>query len=143
MSAVKIKVIPAKYNPFIKDFRHYYHVHIFEARATMWDAGAKLSPWDKDKIGGYGALTIPLWRERYEGDKRITAPKIGNVLFCKEILGSECISHEAVHMATSYLRLTQQLQLTGQIDENEEKLAYCIGSCTRQIVDNLYKLKIL
>ncbi|MBD2489032.1 hypothetical protein [Aulosira sp. FACHB-615] len=54
MALAKIKVIPAKFNPFIKDFRHYYHVYF-----------------------------------------------------------------------------------------NEEKLAYCIGSCTRQIVDNLYKLKIL
>lgn len=143
MRIAKIKITPAKFNPFIKDFRHYYHVHIFETRATMWDAGAKLSTWDKDKNGGYGALTVPLWRERYEGENRITAPKIGDVLFCKEILGSECISHEAVHMATSYLRLTNQLILTSQIDENEEKLAYCIGSCTRQIVDNLYKLRIL
>lgn len=139
----KIKVIPAKYNPFLKDYHHYYHVHIFESKAKMWEFGAKLSIWNKDKIGGYGAITIPIWHEKYNGSERITSPKIGDVLFCKEILGSECISHEAVHMATSYLRFTNQLLLTEQIDENEEKLAYCIGSCTRQIVDNLYKLKIL
>ncbi|WP_138503394.1 hypothetical protein [Nostoc sp. PA-18-2419] len=119
------------------------HVHVFETKAAMWQAGAKLSPWKKDGNGGYGAITLPIWRYRYEGDEQITAPKVGNVLFYKECLGSECISHEAVHMATSYLRLIQQLQLTDQIDENEEKLAYCIGSCMRQIVDNLYKLKIL
>ena len=143
MRLAKIKVIPAKYNPFIKDFRHYYHIHIFETKAKMWETGAKLSSWDKDKNGRYGAITIPLWRERYQKKERITAPKIGNVLFYRECLGSECISHEAVHMATSYLRFINQLALTSQIDENEEKLAYCIGSCTRQIVDNLYKLKIL
>lgn len=131
----KIKVTPAKFNPFIKDFRHYYHVHIFETKAEMWEAGAKLSTWDKDAHGGYGALTIPLWREKYEGEKRITAPKIGDVLFYNDCLSSECISHEAVHMATSYLRFINELMLTSQIDENEEKLAYCIGSCTRQIVD--------
>lgn len=109
----------------------------------MWDMGAKLSSYEQDQHGGYGAITIPLWRQRYDGDKWIKAPKIGAVLFYKDLLGSECISHEAVHIATSYLRHTDQLKLSDQIDENEEKLAYCIGSCTRQIVDNLYKLKIL
>lgn len=146
MSIAKTKVVPAKYNPFIRcadDFRLYYHIQIFETKEQMWDAGAKLSQFEKDKNGGYGALTIPTWRERYEGETRIIAPKIGDVLFYKNCLGSECISHEAVHMATSYLRLINQLHLGDQIDEGEEKLAYCIGSCTRQIVDNLYKLKIL
>jgi hypothetical protein len=104
---------------------------------------AKLSPWDKDKEGGYGAVTIPCRREKCSEGIWITAPKIGDVLFYKDCLGSESISHEAVHMATSYLRLKNQLLLTDQIDEREEKLAYYIGSCTRQIVDNLYKLKIL
>lgn len=139
----KIKIIPAKYNPFIKDFQHYYHAHIFETKQQMWEAGAKLSPWDKDADGGYGAITIPCRREKHHEGNWITAPKIGDVLFYKDCLGSECISHEAVHMATNYLRFKNQLLLTDQIDENEEKLAYCIGSCTRQIVDNLYKLKIL
>lgn len=142
----KIRITPAKYNPFVRhadDFRHYYHVHIFETKEQMWETGAKLSQFEKDKKGGYGALTIPVWRERDEGETRIIAPKIGDVLFYKKCLGSECISHEAVHMATSYLRLINQLNLGDQIDEGEEKLAYCIGGCTRQIVDNLYKLKIL
>ena len=138
-----IKVIPGKFNPFLKDFRHYYHVHIFDDKNQMWQTGAKISSHDKDKNGGYGAITIPLWRSRLEGEKRITAPKIGDVLFYKDLLGSECISHEAVHMATSYLRFIDELALSNQIDEGEEKLAYCIGSCARQIVDNLYKLKIL
>ncbi|MHC5825516.1 MAG: hypothetical protein ACYT04_59120, partial [Nostoc sp.] len=65
------------------------------------------------------------------------------VHFYKVWHGLVFFSHEAVHMATNYLRFKNQLLLTDQIDENEEKLAYCIGSCTRQIVDNLYKLKIL
>lgn len=137
-----IRVIPGMYNPFIQEFRHYYHVLIFGTKEEMWNAGAKLSSHDKDK-GGYGAITIPIWREKFVDGQLRKAPKIGNVLFYKDCLGSECISHEAVHMATSYLRITNQLKLSSEIDEDEEKLAYCIGSCTRQIVDNLYKLKIL
>jgi hypothetical protein len=101
---VLIKVIPGKFNPFLKDFRHYYHVHIFDDKNQMCQAGAKISSHAKDKNGGYGAITIPLWRSRFEGEKRITAPKIGDVLFYKDLLGSECISHEAVHMATSASR---------------------------------------
>ena len=139
----KIKVFPGRFNPFIREFRHYYHVLVFETKQDMWDAGAKLSSFEKDQNGGYGALTIPLWRERHDGEKWIKAPKIGTVLFYKDLLGSEVISHEAVHMATSYLRHTKELKLSDQIDDDEEKLAYCIGSCVRQIVDNLYKLKVL
>ncbi|MHC5779692.1 hypothetical protein [Nostoc sp.] len=143
MSLAKIKIIPAKFNPFLVDFVHYYHVHIFESKDEMWECAEKLSPWEKDMRGGFGAITIPYRREKYHEGSWITAPKIGDVLFYKDCLGSECVSHEAVHMATNYLRFKNQLLLTDQIDDNEEKLAYCIGSCTRQIVDNLYKLKIL
>lgn len=138
----KIKVFPGLYNPFTQEYKHYYHVCIFDSKKEMWSTGAKLSSHDKDK-GGYGALTIPTWREKFVDGQKVLAPKIGNVLFYKDCLGSECISHEAVHMATSYLRITGQLKLSDEIDEDEEKLAYCIGACTRQIVDNLYKLKIL
>jgi hypothetical protein len=109
----------------------------------MWRFGAKLSPWEKDEEGGYGAITIPVWRQKLKDGVWIKAPKIGDVLFYQGLLGSECITHEAVHMATSYLRISDSLILGDQIDEHEEKLAYCIGSCTRQIVDNLYKLEIL
>ncbi|BDA74340.1 hypothetical protein CAL7716_085060 [Calothrix sp. PCC 7716] len=138
----KIKVFPGLYNPFVQEYKHYYHVCIFDVKEEMWEVGRKLSTWEKDK-GGYGAITIPTWREKFVDGQLIKAPKIGTVLFYKDLLGSETISHEAVHMATSYLRILDQLKLSNQIDENEEKLAYCIGSCTRQIVDNLYKLKIL
>lgn len=143
MLLAKFKVYPGKFNPFLKDFQHYYHTHIFETKEQMWEAGARLSSCEKDKNNRYGAITMPVWRERYEGDRRVIAPKIGNVLFYAGLLGSRCISHEAVHMATSYLRLVNQLALVDEIDEGEEKLAYCVGSCASQIVDSLYKFKIL
>lgn len=109
----------------------------------MWDAGAKLSSFEEDEYGGYGALTVPLWRQKFKNGQSIKVPCIGTVLFYKDLLRSSVISHEAVHMATSYLRITDQLKLSDQIDDDEEKLAYCVGSCMRQIVDSLYKLKIL
>ncbi len=140
----KFEVNPGKYNPYKPDSRYYYHVHVFSTRESMWAAGAKISPWEKDHAARYGAITIPCWKEKPLGNAWLRAPKIGDVLFHIQCLGSECISHEAVHMATSYLRALNLLKLGDQIDDDdEERLAYCIGGCTRQIVDELYKLHIL
>lgn len=138
------KVYPGRWNPFKPPMRHYFRVHIFPDKQAMWNYGAKVSAWEKDGNGGYGALTVPTWRERItsEGD-RLIAPKIGDVLFYRDLLGSECICHESVHMGTSYLRVLNLLHLSDQIDDNEEMLAYCIGSCARQIVAILYRQKIL
>ncbi|HEY9748316.1 MAG TPA: hypothetical protein V6C63_06550 [Allocoleopsis sp.] len=137
---IKFQVKPAKWNPYKPPFRFYWNVHIFESKTAMWAAGAKVSACDRDKDGGYGALTVPLWRERYEGDETILAPKLGDVLFHRDCLGSSCVSHEAVHMSTSYLRRISKLELSEDIDDSEELLAYCIGGCTRQIVDKCYEI---
>jgi hypothetical protein len=37
LEKVLIKVVPGKFNPFLKDFRYYYHVHIFDDKNQMWD----------------------------------------------------------------------------------------------------------
>lgn len=108
----------------------------------MWAAGAKISVHQRDKDGDYGALTVPIWREKYDGDRVILAPKLGDVLFYRDCLGSSCVSHEAVHMSTSYLRRIGRLKLDEQIDDDEELLAYCIGGCTRQIVDKCYAIDL-
>ena len=137
----KFHINPGKWNPFKPDMRHYYNVHVFADREAMWRFGARVSTC---KETGYAALTIPLWGERVASDGQIIkAPKIGDVLFYRGCLGSECITHESVHLATSYLRVIDRLKLNDQIDNDEELLAYCVGSCTRQIVDRLYKLSIL
>jgi hypothetical protein len=128
---VKFSVKPSKGNPYKPPSKFYWHVHIF---------GAKVSSCEHDKDGGYGALTVPLWREKYlEDGSVLLAPKLGDVLFYRDCLGSECVSHESVHMATSYLRRIGSLKLGSDIDDDEELLAYCIGICTQQIVDKCYE----
>ena len=140
----KFRINPGKWNPFKPDSKHYYYVHVFSDKESMWAFGAKLSAREKDQHGGYEALTVPIWRERYTEDEQvIKAPKIGDVLFYQGRLGSECICHESVHLATNYLRVIDRLYLGDQIDDDEELLAYSVGSCARQIVDRLYQLKIL
>ncbi len=139
--AIRIKVIPGKFNPFIKEYHHYYHVLIFDHKEEMWAYGSQLSCCHRDD--GYDAITIPTYRQRFVDNKWVIAPKIGTVLFHKNRLGSSVISHEAVHMATSYLRITNKLQLSDEIDDEEEKLAYCVGSCTRQIVDTWYRVDLM
>ena len=140
---VDFTVNPGLYNPYLNSKRHYYKVHIYNTKKAMWLSAAKLSSFEKDSNGGFGALTIPSYRQRRDGNVIITAPKIGDVLFYRGLLGSGVIAHESVHMATSFLRIFNSLKLGDKIDDREENLAYCIGSCTRQIVDKLYKFEVL
>lgn len=140
----KFRINPGTYNPYKPSFKHYYHVHIFDSQENMWAYGYRRTKDEKNKFG-YGALTIPLWREKFDSKSKawIVAPKIGDVLFHKECLGMTVITHESVHLATSFLRVLKILKLSEQIDESEEVLAYCIGSIARQIVEKLYQLEIL
>lgn len=132
-SLLKFALKPGYYNPWLKEYRHYYHVSVFPDNQAMWEYGRKLSSFEKDQKGGWSAITIPIWREKYKNDRVIKAPKIGDVLFDRDHLSIDVISHEAVHMATSYLRFLERLKLSEQIDEDEERLAYCVCHCTNAI----------
>lgn len=89
-------------------------------------------------------MTISTWRKIHDKDGNwIIAPKVGDVLFHKELLGINAVTHEAVHAATCFLRILDKLKLGDQIDDNEELLAYCVGSIAGQIVNRIYHLKIL
>lgn len=133
---VKFKINPGLYNPHLteaKYHKHYYMVHVFENEPYMWKYGTKLRPYQSE---GYQAIVLPKWKQK--GDLIVSA-KIGDVLLNKDWLGTRVISHEAAHIATSFLRILKLLKLTEQIDENEERLAYCIGQCNSAIVTGLYK----
>ena len=52
----------------------------------------------------------------------------------------EIICHESVHIATSFLRIFNKLNLSNQIDTDEEMLAYSVGLVSKQIVNKLYQL---
>lgn len=140
----KFRINPGTYNPYKPSFKHYYQIHVFDIEENMWEYGYRLTR-NEERIGGYTALTIPTWRERFDSSSKlwIIAPKIGDVLFHKERLDITPITHESVHLATSFLRILSKLRLNDQIDDDEEMLAYCVGSLASQIVDKLTHLKIL
>lgn len=52
------------------------------------------------------------------------------------------IGHEAVHCATTYMRLFEKdkLLLSDEIDENEERLAWVIGWFTKEITNFYYDI---
>lgn len=112
----------------------YFQVFVFKTKEEMWQFGMK--QYFKDKTD-YDAMTIPITRIKFQGDEEIVVPEIGVVLFHENAINIEAITHESVHVATSYLRAKNQLKLSDEIDEGEERLAYCIGICAEQIFNVL------
>lgn len=137
------RVNPGRYNPYKPGSRHYYRVRVFADVDTMWDVAARLSRKERDKNGGFEAITMPRWQEYLTaGEEWAVYPKVGDILFHVGFLGTEVICHESVHAATSFLRMLSRLELGEQIDDNEELLAFCVGSIARQIVSKLYSLEV-
>lgn len=66
---------------------------------------------------------------------------IGVTIFAKNLLAHDVIAHEAVHMATTYLRYTRQsIKLLSEIDPViEERLAYTVDNCVRQLVTEIHQ----
>lgn len=107
-------VFPSRKNPYLVKDRHYYSVHVYDSREAMWRAAKKLSPYEKDHDGGFGAITIPYQRIRRVSEHQFQyAPKVGNILFHKGCIGAECVSHESSHAAIAYLRMLNLLCLGG------------------------------
>lgn len=148
MTAIcKFKLNPSINNPFEIEKKYYYHVQVLENREELFKVADKLSPQDPNH--NFAAIVLPFYVYRFDYDKEkdefysICKPKIGNVLFRKDYLNLEVISHEAVHLATNYLRLIKKLNLGDEIDENEELLAYCVGGMTQELITNFYKFGLL
>ena len=139
----KFRINPGLFNFYEISKSHYYEVHVFESPETMHLYGEKIIRDIADHQNDWGAITSPLWRFVCKGEKEYIKPKIGNILFWQGQLGVTVVCHECVHAATSFLRLYEKLNLSDQIDDNEELLAHCIGSLSRQTYNKLYKLQIL
>lgn len=75
--------------------------------------------------------------------KKGNFPVLGIAFFCGQHINAEIVTHESVHMATSFLRrIRKSLKLTSEIDFREECLAYAVGQCTKQIAQYLYDHKL-
>ena len=139
----KFKVNPGAYNIFPLSMAHYYVVHVFESPEAMYRYAERTVPDIEKNQNEWGALTSPIWCFAFEDGQEIIRPKVGNIFFWQGQLSVTVVCHEAVHAATSFLRLFQKLDLHDEIDESEELLAHCIGSLSKQIYNKLYALKII
>lgn len=122
----------------------YWQVHVCPDKRSMYRLFRKLNE-TSDKKTNFAAIVMPqrTYHVSIVKGKDVLQPSLGHVLFYAKNLPGEIIAHEAVHMATSYLRRCRKsLRLTGQIDDAEELLAYCVGRCAAQIANKLHELKI-
>lgn len=92
----------------------------------------------------FGAVTMPIDVQQLREGEWVTKPSLGFMLMCKKQIDAETVAHESVHMAVAFLRRVSpiSLRLKGECEEREERLAYAIGNCTRQIVEALYEAKL-
>jgi len=141
----KFKVRPGAHEFYDLNKKLYFDVHIFEEPEHMYkyaNTGEIVQDIENHQ-SEWGALTSPKLRYFFEREKSYVYPKIGNLIMWQGQLGVTVVCHEAVHVATSFLRTCEKLNLGSQIDENEEILAHCVGSVSAQIYSKLYKLKII
>lgn len=101
----------------------------------MWAAARHLSKQEKNHKNDFGAITMPYQRFWLDDGRR--APKIGNILFYKDCLSAECVSHESTHAGIAYARMFNFLEL--ETMDKEEKVVFSISSILCQIVNEFSK----
>lgn len=137
------------WNPFKPGFGHYYNVHVFDDIGEMHDYSLKISETDrirraKGETPQWVGLVVPKWIFHFDKEgQQHPAPKVGDILLSNKHLGVTVVAHEAVHAATSFLRLIDKLNLDDEIDDNEECFAHCVGSISKQIYQKLYDKEII
>lgn len=101
----------------------------------MWS----FSRWRHGNGGSddFGAMCIPCYKMTHTG--RIF-PKLGEIIFSEKSFMPGVIAHEALHAAAATLRAlfdgAEAVALGEQNGDPEERLAYTLGSLSRQIVDH-------
>jgi len=129
---IKFKVFPGLDNWMAKESELYWEVRVYHTRNNMQRF------WGKK---GASAVVIPRTHTWLWEGKEVVLPKLGLVLFNRDELFGEIVVHEAVHMATWYLRRTRRsVNLGTDCDDREERLAYATGVCADQINRNFHRL---
>jgi hypothetical protein len=140
----KFRINPGLWNPYKPGFGHYFNVHVFNTQEDMHSYALRISSHERlrsdSEVADWLGLVVPSYRVSRDN---VISPKVGDILLWQERLGVGLVSHEAVHAATSFLRIMGNLRLGNQIDHDEESLAYTIGSVTKQIYSKLYSLKVI
>lgn len=118
----------------------YWEVLVFANKGYMRRAYRQFNlPSNNNR---FGAIVIPQTYKKFINGKWYDIKNaLGLVLFSATQLGVNTQSHEAVHMALSFLRRARRFPRLSRriIDLEEEKLAYCIGRCAMQLNHNFYR----
>ncbi len=137
---MKFKVWPGRGNWMGDDKDMYFDVVAYPTQSKMLRRWKSLVPGDfKDYDGrDYTACVMPQTTTIFEGPHEYVSPRLGLVLFCLDRLNAGVIAHEAVHMATTYIRAQGRCLRLGKENCNkEERIAYAAGCCTNQIFNRL------
>lgn len=112
----------------------YWTVCVYQREEAMQQAARRLHD-PKIKLD-FEAICLPQVRTRVKKNgETVEKPSMGYVLFCRRFFTPEHIAHEAVHMVMEYLRrMNVKLNFGKHNDELEEALAYPVGRCVRQII---------
>ncbi len=121
------------------DTGHYWTVLVFKHKGYMRRAFHQINI-TADNDDRFGAIVMPRVLLRLIDGKWIPDNSLGYVLFSLTQLDAGTVTHEAVHMATSYLRrIKRSLTLRKDIDDREEELAYKIGWVAWKVNHELHK----
>lgn len=115
--------------------RHFWLVRVFETVERLRAYAAWRGSESPDKAD---AIVMPRDRKRYDRKRRswCTMPKLGEVCFHLNSLREHVIAHEAVHVASSTLRIfdgERSVNLGDSIGDREEQLAYLVTTVVWQI----------
>lgn len=129
----RFRIYPSRDNHMLEEDGHYYE-------ARIHDTMGSLLLWGHQKRRGhtvdYGAIVIPDYKVDTEG---YISSRVGWLGLCRPNLDASIVTHEALHIATSYLRLRGLLKLGEEIDDDEEMLAYTLGTVVSQIGTYIHK----
>lgn len=129
----RFRIYPSRDNCMLEEDSHYYE-------ARIHDTVGSLLLWGHQKRGGhtvdYKAIVIPDYNVNEDG---YIHNRVGWVGLCLPYLDAGIIAHEALHIAISYLRLKGLLKLGEDIDDDEETLAYTLGTVMSQIGTYIHK----
>ena len=122
--------------------KKYYEVIVFPAKEEMYEY--------YKNTGGYEELdfdAICRDLEIYKGD--IPSNKIGEILLTRNSCRTGIIAHECGHAVFQYLRRIHQEETFADLSEDkkiwkaEEMYCQILGDLTMQVVNNLYRNKII
>lgn len=139
---IEFTVYPGKDPPnhHVPNSKLFWRVAVYSRKTAMLERFWTFRPQDRGQADMQAAV---LWVDEYEyrGRWRKRPEVLGTGFFWHGGLTADVIAHEAVHMASYYLKaLSMPLDL--RRGNAEENLAYTVQSCVRQICHRLDQLGI-